>query len=923
MAREHLIDIACANYALVEDLYQKYVLNPKSVSDQWIDIFKALEAESKFPKEKIFERGDFYKTTLGEEIKIAHLIDAYRNFGYLAVPVNPIALSENQVPPELQLENLGFKETDLSQSFPTCGLLPKSKAPLLEIIQTLKKIYCSRIGFEYMGLQGFPFEKWIQQKIETEQLSSSLTTKQKQMILELLNKSELFEAFLHTRFPGQKRFSIEGGETFIPMLASVIEMSAILGVSEVVLGMAHRGRLNVLSNILNKSYVEIFSEFDEGYFPDSFEGTGDVKYHKGFLSEVITVHGHSVQLTLTPNPSHLESVDPVVEGQVKAKQIQAKDEKQEKVLGILVHGDAAIAAQGVVYETIQLYKLKGFSTGGTLHIVVNNQVGFTTSPQEGRSTPYCTDISKTFHCPVFHVNAEDPEACVFVASMAAQIRHLFHIDVFIDLNCYRKYGHNEGDEPAFTQPLEYQKIRTKRPIRELYRDQLVDEGTVEKFLAEALEVEFKKSLQEAQRSSKPIQKKESILEEKKIIDPFHPVETAVSKETLRKVTERFCEVPRDFHIHPKLEHLLKERLSMVIKEDKKIDWGMGELLAYATLLWQGVSLRLSGQDSGRGTFSHRHALWKDQQNQTVFNSLNHMKNGQGHADIINSPLSEYGVLGFEYGYSTVAKETLVIWEAQFGDFGNGGQVVIDQYIASGEQKWGQKSNLTLLLPHGYEGQGPEHSSARLERFLELAGHENLWICYPSTPAQFFHLLRRQVLHQLVRPLICLTPKLLLRHPECVSSLEEFEKGSFKEILDDISASKKAKRLIFCSGKIYYDLLALREKEKMDDTAFIRFEQLYPFHEKHVKEIIKSYKEASEFIWAQEEPENMGAWRYLYPLLESLLPRSAKLEYIGRKNSAAPAVGSYVLHKRELAEIFEAITKHKKGSIIQIAHLHRA
>lgn len=922
MEREELIDIACANYALVEDLYQRYRQNPKSVSQQWVEIFKALESESKFPKEKTFEKNAFYKTPLGEEMQIAHLIDAYRNFGYLAVSLNPIALQNGKEPPELKLENLGFKQTDLSQSFPTFGLLRDPKAPLLEIVQTLKKIYCSRIGFEYMGIQGPAFEKWIQEKIEPDQLSISLSTQQKQMILELLNKSELFEAFLHTRFAGQKRFSIEGGETFVPMLASVIEMSGILGISEIVLGMAHRGRLNVLSNILNKSYVEIFSEFDEGYFPDSFEGSGDVKYHKGFLSDVITVHGHPIQVTLTPNPSHLESVDPVVEGQVKAKQIKMGDERQEKALGILVHGDAAIAAQGVVYETIQLYKLKGFSTGGTIHIIVNNQVGFTTSPSEGRSTLYCTDIAKTFNCPVFHVNAEDPEACVYAALMAAQIRHLFHIDVFIDLNCYRKYGHNEGDEPAFTQPLEYQKIRSKKPIRELYRDHLVSEGVVEKFLAEALEVEFKKSLQEAQRSLKPIQKKEPTVT-KKEVDPFRFIETGISKEILRKVAERFCEVPPGFQIHPKLENLLKERLSMVIQTDKKIDWGMGELLAYATILWEGSSLRLSGQDSGRGTFSHRHALWIDQSNQVVYNSLNHLKKGQGRADIINSPLSEYAVLGFEYGYSTADPKTLVIWEAQFGDFGNGGQVIIDQYISSGEQKWGQKSNLTLLLPHGYEGQGPEHSSARLERFLDLAGHGNMWICYPSTPAQFFHLLRRQAMNPLIRPLICLTPKQLLRHPDCVSTLEDLEKGSFKEILDDPLSPKKAKRLIFCTGKIFFDLIHLREKEKLNDLAIIRIEELYPLNEKLLVEILNSYKEAMQFMWVQEEPENMGAWRYIYPLLESLLPASQKLEYIGRKNSAAPAVGSYVLHKKELGEILEAIVKEKKDSIIQIAHLHRA
>lgn len=918
MIDNHLLDIARTNSALVESLYEQYLKDPKSVSADWIEIFKALDIlpeTQEALQEVLIIQGDI-------NYKVLNLIEAYRKWGYLAAPQNPLEDSPPQEPEQLKLKNFGLSQTDLAQEVSSFHFFSQPKVSLAEMLDALKKTYCSRIGFEFKGIQDEKFERWLQEKIEPNHLTLALTIEQRQMILEQLNKSELFEAFLHTKYPGQKRFSLEGAETFIPMLSALIEVGSLIGTTEYVLGMAHRGRLNVLVNILNKSYSDLFSEFDEGYFPDSFEGSGDVKYHKGFLSDVMTIHGKQVKVTLTPNPSHLESVDPVVEGQVKGKQFQKNDGKQLGVQAILVHGDAAISGQGVVYETLQLSQLSGYSTGGTVHFVINNQVGFTTNPEEGRSTKFCTDIAKAFGLPVFRVNAEDPEACVYATILAEQIRQVFHIDVFIDLLCYRKYGHNEGDEPSFTQPKEYQKIRQKKTIRELYREQLIQEGIVEKFIAEGLEVEFKKALQEAQRGLKPIEKvKVEVKQEKN--DPFVKITTAVSERDLKECGEKMTEIPEGFSIHPKLDSLLKERVLMATQEDKPIDYGMAELLAYGTLLMEGYSVRLSGQDSGRGTFTHRHALWVDQVTQQSYLSLRYLKESQGHIDVINSPLSEFAALAFEYGYSTVDPKTLVLWEAQFGDFNNGAQVVIDQYISSGEYKWGQKSNLTLLLPHGYEGQGPEHSSARLERFLTLAANDNLIICNPTTPAQYFHLLRRQALNPVEKPLICLTPKILLRHPESVSYLPELEKGSFETIIDDKEAPRAPHKLIFCSGKIYYELKQLRQKENLTHFALIRVEQLYPFDKEKAAAIIKKYPNIKEYLWVQEEPQNMGAWRFIHPHLEVLLPKNMPLQYLGRKESASPAAGSYALHKKELQTLFEAIKTEKPQSIIDIAHFHRA
>lgn len=885
------------NEGLLESLYEAYQKSPSELDPSWRQFFSQLEHVPTKPSLAPLP------ATAPSDLRITHLIEAYRQHGHLLAKVNPIAGVALDTPLQLSVETLGFTPAELTKTFPTMGLLPSAEASLQDIIQALQQIYCGMTSIEYVDVESADLVDWIRSQIEPKGFQGHLSLEEKTRILELLNRSELFESFLHTKYVGQKRFSLEGCETLIPMLAAAIDKGATLRMEEVVLGMAHRGRLNVLSNVLNKSYQDIFSEFDEGYIAESFEGTGDVKYHKGYLSAVLSSHGHEIKISLTPNPSHLESVDPVVEGQARGKQFICGDEiERAKVIPILVHGDAALSGQGMVYETLQLYKLPGYTTGGTIHFVINNQIGFTTIPRDSRSTLYCTDIARAFRMPIFHVNAENPEECVFVTQLAMEIRQKFHCDVFIDIYCYRKYGHNEGDEPAFTQPVEYRTIRKKKSIREIYSDSLIEQGVIKKDVAEALQNEFKQALQKALESQKNVSgseakrnQKEEKSTEKLLLTP---IQTGVPLSTLATVTERFCDIPADFHIHPKLKNLVNERLEMGSgKNVKGIDWGMGEFLTYGTLLWEGKNVRIAGQDVCRGTFSHRHAMWVDQESDTEYFPLNHLKNGQGCFEIVNSSLSEMAALGFEYGYSLACIDDLVIWEAQFGDFANGAQVIIDQYLMSGEQKWGQKCRLVLLLPHGYEGQGPEHSSGRMERFLTLAGHNNVLITNPTTPAQLFHLLRRQVLLSLQKPLIVFTPKGLLRYPACVSSLEDLAEGVFHEIIDDPAAPPSVQRLILCSGRVYYDLLLEREQFK-NNLAIVRIEQLYPLHQEKIKAIFDKYTGVKECCWVQEEPKNMGAWQFIKPYLEELLPPTTRLRYIGRGQSASPATGSHLMHEHE-------------------------
>lgn len=897
MENNRWIEAGLANPFFVEEIYEKYLSNPNDVEASWYFSFSG-----QAPTKKLTQGME----APSDELRIYNLIEAYRFYGHLKAKINPISIKEPSEPEELKLENLGFSSADLTTSFPTCGLMNQETAPLQSILETLQSIYCNRIGIEYMGLGNPQLEQWIQGQIEPSRFTRSLTNEQKLMIMDQLNRSELLEAFIHTKYTGQKRFSIEGGETLIPMIEAIIENGSSHDAVEFIIGMAHRGRLNVLNNIMKKTHAEIFSEFEDTY-ELTFEGSGDVKYHKGFFAEVNLPNDKRVKITLPPNPSHLEAVDAVVEGQVRAKQVQRNgDHPQDAVIPLLIHGDAAIAGQGIVYETMQFCQIPGYANGGTLHIVINNQIGFTATPKESRSTFYCTDIARAFSAPVFHVNAEDPEGCVYVANLAIEIRQQFHCDVFIDLNCYRKYGHNESDEPAYTQPIEYLLIRKKKPIRELYRDFLISNGILEEKIS-SMEKEYNKNLQEALNEAKTPKKSKKGKEEHAEKDTSTAIKK-VNKETLIEIAERISKIPEGFSIHQKLAHLIQERLSMVKGESKPIDWGMAELLAYGSILWDGINVRLSGQDCKRGTFSHRHAVWMDQIIEKAYVPLNHLKENQGRFDVLNSPLSEYAVVGFEFGYSVAFPDSLVIWEAQFGDFSNGAQIIIDQFIATAEQKWDQKFSLVLYLPHGYEGQGPEHSSGRMERFLSLSGEDNMRITNPTTPAQLFHLLRRQVFSKVKKPLIIFTPKGLLRHPQCTSRVSDLTDGTFQEVIDDPISPKTASRLIFCSGRIYYDLISERAKAKDEEIAIIRIEQLYPFHQKGIQEIIHRYSKVADYFWVQEEPYNMGAWDFIHPLLNPLLPENSKLRYVGRSRSASPAVGSHALHKKQYEEIMNTLFK---------------
>lgn len=921
MGADDITELGCANPSLLEEMYIKFQTNPASVDPSWREILERYDDEVDREVVSMSLKPDVEGTAVGD-LRISDLISAYRTYGHLLANTNPIATKPLEEPRELNLGYLGFRDEELDRPFPTRGLLSKSTATLREIVEALRQIYCRNVGVEYMGLQMPEMEQWLQQHIEPSRFQVELSIEDRKQILDYLNRSEIFESFLHTKYVGQKRFSLEGGETVIPMLNAIIEKGSALGLEEFVIGMAHRGRLNVLCNILHKSYAEIFSEFEEGYIPDSFEGSGDVKYHRGFEAEYTTSHGQKVKISLTPNPSHLEAVDPIVEGQVRARQVmRGNGHGKDRVIPLIIHGDASIAGQGVVYETMQLYRLPGYDTGGTVHIIINNQIGFTTLPKDARSTRYCSDIARTFSAPVFHVNAEDPEGCIYATMLAVELRHRFHCDVFVEVNCYRKYGHNEGDEPAFTQPLEYAIIRKKRPIREIYRDQLVSQGVLEKHLAEAAEEEFRASLHKIKTAiEESIKKRVGEPKEAKFNpkwDPFAEIHTAISADELQQIARRFCTIPEDFNLHPKLKRLLEDRLAMVNSplDEAHIDWGMGEHLALGSLLWQGIHVRLTGQDSRRGTFSHRHAMWMDQLRERKYFPLSHLKSGQARFDVFNSPLSEYAALGFEYGYSLANPNAFVAWEAQFGDFCNGAQIIIDQFMAPGEQKWGLHVSLTLLLPHGYEGQGPEHSSARMERFLQLCGDLNMQVVNPTTPAQLFHLIRRQALMEDHHPLIVFTPKGLLRHPKCVSSVNDLSTGSFQDIIDDPTSPKEITNVIFCSGRIYYDLMAARQEGGHNKFAIIRVEQLYPLNIDKLKHIVEKYSSAARWLWVQEEPNNMGAWKYIKCRLQEILPQNRHLEYAGRNISASPATGSHAMHKRESAAIFEAVfgEKHETGN----------
>lgn len=890
-----------ANVALIEEMHSQYLANPEQLEPSWRHFFQGVGFADFLFRKKGEIAGD------DRRLRVYEAVQAYRRHGHLIAAIDPLAPSPREIP-ELSLARLGFQPHELEELFPSLHFCDTPEAPLKDILASLKQIYASRMGFQYMDLENPEMELWIQQKIEPS-LSIELRLEEKQLLLEMLNKSEIFESFIHTKYVGQKRFSLEGAETLMPMLKELIEEGAASGMEEWVIGMAHRGRLNVLANLLGKPYSVIFQEFEDSFLPLQFEGSGDVKYHKGFTSDAKLRSGKTIQLHLAPNSSALESVDSVVLGIARGTQVMTGDRDRKKVGALLIHGDAAFAGQGSVYESLQLMRLPGYATGGTLHIIVNNQIGFTTLPEEGRSTHYCTDLAKAFHCPILHLNAEDPESCLYAVKLALQLRLQFQCDVFLDLNCYRKYGHNEGDEPAFTQPLQYEAIRAKPPIRDLYLQKLQAEGAAEQKLAEAFEASFRTELSQAIERAKgevhPPKERFGSAWEAFVQPPvetlFAPFPSHVTETQLNQAVKGFCQIPEGFALHPKLQKWLQERRSM--GEGKlPLDWAMAECLALSTLLLEEIPIRLSGQDSRRGTFSQRHGVWVDQKTGALHFPFSHLDPIQASCDIYNSPLSEFGCLGFEYGYNCAYLNSLVIWEAQYGDFTIGGQTILDHYLTTGEHKWARYSSLTLLLPHGYEGQGPEHSSARIERFLQLAAVNNIQIAYPTTPAQYFHLLRRQGLRKLKKPLVVFTPKSLLRHPACTSSLNALTQGQFEELLPDLS-TPSPQRLLLCSGKVYYDLL---ERRKGDSIAIARLEQLYPLHLPKLQQLFNTAP--PDIRWVQEEPQNMGAWEYLQGPLQSLLPKGATLRYVGRARSDVTATGSFRQHKQEfdryMQEAFE-------------------
>jgi 2-oxoglutarate dehydrogenase E1 component len=909
------------NQGAIETAYEQWRRDPNAVDATWRAFFEGFElAQQRGPTPE--------DTEATAQTRVVRLIAAYREIGHFQAHLDP--LSPPPPPhPQLRLDFFGLSEADLDKKFDASAFSGLGTVTLRELQEILGETYCRTIGFEFSHLQDIAVRRWLREHIESRRGRPNRTREQKLRILRNLLYAELFEKFLHTRFQGQKRFSLEGAETLIPLLDTLVQKSPEHGIQEYVIGMAHRGRLNVLANILRKPYQFIFAEFEDFFLDDIGDGDGDVKYHLGF-SSTVHVRGHDLHLSLTPNPSHLESVDPVVEGRVRAKQELFADAERRRGVPLLIHGDAAFPGQGQVAETFNMARLDGYTTGGTVHVVINNQIGFTTAPSDARSTAYCTEVAKVVQAPIFHVNADDPEAVAFVAELALAFRQEFHTDVVIDLVCYRKHGHNEGDEPSFTQPVMYEKIRKHPPASQVYTDQLVRDGELTEAEAGRIRDEFQAKLDAAQADMKNSPRR------RRGMNPFEArwkgftsryshekVPTGVPFETLKRIAESITHTPEGFTPNPGIVRAVLHRQQTMLANREPIDWGLAEALSFGSLLLNKTPIRLSGQDSRRGTFSQRHAVLVDYKTGGNFTPLNHVDPEQARLQVYNSPLSEYAVLGFEFGYSLDDPYSLVLWEAQFGDFANGAQVIIDQYIASSESKWQRTSGLVLLLPHGYEGQGPEHSSARLERFLQLCAEDNLQVTYPTTPAQYFHMLRRQMKRPFRKPLVVMTPKSLLRHPLARSPWDDLTTGHFGEVLDDPNADPgKVRRLLLCSGKVYYDFLydAKAEPDKRPRTvppevAIVRMEQLYPFPEEQLKAVIRRYPRVREWVWVQEEPQNMGAWTFIEPRLRAL---DLMVDYVGRDASASPATGSYKIHDREQKEIVEtALT----GSVPHLVKAH--
>ena len=915
-----------SNAPFIEELYESYLTDPGQVSPEWRSYFDELRGDApdvphagvvesfrELARNRRVAGAMVDETTMHKQVLVLRLIGKFRTLGMFHADLDPLKRQDPAYIPDLDLRAYGFNESDLDTLFDVGSFKAgPARMRLRDIIDALKDTYTRTFGAEYMYISDTLTKRFVQEKLEPIRSRPNYSAEERKHILERLTAAETLERYLHTKYVGQKRFSGEGGDAMIPMLDALIQRAGAAGVQELVLGMAHRGRLNVLVNTLGKMPSDLFSEF-EGKVPQELPA-GDVKYHQGFSSDISTPGG-PVHVTLAFNPSHLEIVNPVVEGSVRARQHRRDDVRGDQVLPVLLHGDAAIAGQGVVQECLNMAQTRGYYTGGTIHIVINNQIGFTTSdPRDVRGTLYCTDVAKMVEAPIFHVNGDDPEACLLATELAFDYRQKFHKDVFIDLVCFRRLGHNEADEPMITQPLMYKKINQHPGARKLYAERLIADGVLTADDADAMIATYRAAM------DKGLHTNTTVLSNYKppfIIDwsPYKnrhwtdPADTTVPMARLKELGVRATTVPADFKLHPRVEKMMADRRAMVDGK-QPIDWGMGEILAYASLVDQNYGVRISGEDVGRGTFSHRHAVLHDQNREKwdsgIWVPLSHVREGQPDFEIIDSVLTENAVLAFEYGYTTSEPNQLVIWEAQFGDFANGAQVVIDQFISAGEVKWGRICDLVLFLPHGYEGQGPEHSSARPERYLQLCAQHNMQVAVPTTPAQVFHLLRRQMIRHFRKPLIVITPKSLLRHKEAVSTLDELANGSFRNVIGEVDKldPKKVRRVIVCSGKVYYEVVAYRRQNAIDDVAVLRLEQQYPFpHDDYKREVAK-YAKAKEVVWCQEEPQNQGAWYRLNTYLRSDIDEKKTLYYAGRPVSASPAVGYAAKHQAEQKQLVE-------------------
>jgi len=920
--------INSGNAAYIDSLYEVYKQDPDSVDFGWQKFFEGFDFGRETPAQTAAVNTGTPEHFL-KEINVLNMIDGYRSRGHLFTKTNPVRERRKYFPGK-ELDTFGLSDADLDTVFNAGVEVGLGPAKLSDIRQLLEDTYCQAIGAEYRYIRNPIKIKWFESRMESKRNTPSFNIEEKKLMLNKLNEAVVFENFLGTKFLGQKRFSLEGAEALIPALDSVIQTGSELGIEEFIIGMAHRGRLNVLTNIMEKPYKEVFSEFEGKNYDEDSPFGGDVKYHLGYSTDIVTPKGKKVHLSLCPNPSHLEAVDPVVEGLTRSKIDFKYNNDHSKIAPILIHGDASVAGQGIVYEVLQMEKLDGYSTGGTIHVVINNQIGFTTNYKDARSSTYCTDVAKTVLSPVFHVNGDDVEALAYVVNLAMEYRQVFHEDFFIDILCYRRYGHNESDEPKFTQPLLYKAIDAHPNPLEIYKQKLLAEGSVDASVALEMEKTFRADLQVKLDESKAedrftdtIQMYEGAWQGLHLAAPreaFAPIDTAVSEEELLAIGQKITELPKGKEFFKKIEKLFEERNKMVT-QTHVFDWAMGELLAYGTLLKDGHPVRLSGEDVKRGTFSHRHAVLTLVDSEDEFTPLETIET-EARFQIFNSLLSEYGVLGFEYGYAMANPNALTIWEAQFGDFFNGAQIIVDQYIASAETKWQRGNGLVMLLPHGYEGQGPEHSSARIERFMELCADGNIQVANCTTPANFFHVLRRQMLRDFRKPLIIFTPKSLLRSPKCVSKLEEFTSGKFHELIDDEYADvKKVKRVLLCSGKIYYDLLEKQQADKRKDVAIVRIEQLYPTPVVQILKVKAKYNKATEFFWVQEEPENMGAWPYICRKFHN--DKVINLNVISRHEGSSTATGFAKQHAAQqlhiVSKAFESpVGKQAKAAIKETA-----